>query len=510
MEDLASIWASSTTSTDDGTELDADVSLRLYRHELRTADQQVDDGISARAAAEDELRQRNAIGADREEARRLFQELNPDEPLPELSEADQLLLTDHSGSSNAPVKDETSSALGPLRSSEQPDMLASSSPSPGPVTASTSGVKRLADHLDDIAEPPPKRHASEVTEPETRSTTTATDGLSVKQALHTRSEATEGASVSRNLSTHMPDIFPANVVGLKRSAEDEEGSFPPAKRPSLMLEPALAPSDSTESVTVDHATSTTSGQVAADAPESLFAPPSASSRETALRDCSELPKPSNELMEPVAGPEAASVSAPDSPPLETPTVEPLDASRQPVPPAQQAGVQLDDSTIVECLVCCRERDRSLTHINSCGHVYCQKCINRLFRKSLRDETLWPPQCCGTVMSFENVRHLLRADLEPKIKVREAEMSIPPVERVYCVNCSAFISKDRVYGKRATCLACGTITCTDCTRMDHAGECQEEVKQAKKQLEALAAEEGWKTCSECHMIVEHNTGCNHMT
>lgn len=38
MEDLASIWASSTASSNDGTELDADVSLRLYRHELRTAD----------------------------------------------------------------------------------------------------------------------------------------------------------------------------------------------------------------------------------------------------------------------------------------------------------------------------------------------------------------------------------------------------------------------------------------------------------------------------------------
>jgi hypothetical protein len=50
MEDLATIWASSTPTNDDA-ELDANTSLRLYRQELRTAEQQIEDRCSAQAVA---------------------------------------------------------------------------------------------------------------------------------------------------------------------------------------------------------------------------------------------------------------------------------------------------------------------------------------------------------------------------------------------------------------------------------------------------------------------------
>jgi hypothetical protein len=71
MEDLASIWTLSASSAIDDAELDADVALRLYRQELRAAEQQNDDKGSAQAVAQDELRQRDAVLADREAARRL-------------------------------------------------------------------------------------------------------------------------------------------------------------------------------------------------------------------------------------------------------------------------------------------------------------------------------------------------------------------------------------------------------------------------------------------------------
>ncbi|KAG9844860.1 hypothetical protein KCU98_g7097, partial [Aureobasidium melanogenum] len=510
MEDLASIWASSTTTTDDGTELDADVSLRLYRHELRTADQQIDDMRSARTAAEDELRQRNAIRADREEARRLFQELNPDEPLPELSEADQLLLTDHSGSSNAPVKDETSSALGPIQSSEQPDMRASSSLSPHHTTTSTSGVKRSANHLDTMAEPPSKRQASELT---------SLPASQVKPPWGLDPERPQlrfapSAPANPDIPARSSNPAPFPFGSLKRPAQAEGVTLPPTKRQetlpktftSVFIPPQSAARETDSPAVSGPSTTSHIGSVFGS-----FGRPS--------RTVTDTPRSGHGTI-----PGRGSAPRPRFPPrvnrrpsrtesttsAETPVPERLPASRQPVAPGQQFTAGSDQSPTVECLVCGDEYPRIDCFVNSCSHVYCSGCINRLFKKALRDDTLWPPQCCKADMHIESVSHLLQSQLIPLVKARQDEMSTPILNRVYCIECSSFIREGMILGKEAMCPECFATTCKECKKEAHTGDCQHELEQDIEDLEKLANERGWKKCSTCLMLVEHHTGCNHMT
>jgi hypothetical protein len=145
-----------------------DISLRLYRQEPRTAEQQIEDRCSARAVAQDERRQGDAIQADHEAARRLFLELNPNEPLPELVGDGQLALTAPSTSGNAPLDSETSPSPGPTRSSEQPILPSSSSTFSQRPTLSSTSVKRPANHLDNVDEPSLGKQASKNADSATR------------------------------------------------------------------------------------------------------------------------------------------------------------------------------------------------------------------------------------------------------------------------------------------------------------------------------------------------------
>ncbi|KAH0160733.1 hypothetical protein KCU67_g6615, partial [Aureobasidium melanogenum] len=422
MEDLASIWASSTTSTDDGTELDADVSLRLYRHELRTADQQIDDGVSARAAAQDELRQRDAIRADREEARRLFQELNPDEPLPEPREPDQLLLTDHLDSYDAPVKDETSSVPGPLQCSDQP---------------------RPAQDDDSVFSPAKKQDVLNRSSPLTFGTIQSAIGTSAPSpALSGPFIASQGDNPSEP------------ILSGKSSAR-------PSEVPRFCFSASLR----------HRFTSATPSGIGQDTAPSRTAS--------------------------TAGSEAL-------------VSQTLAASNQPVAPGQQSSSEPGQTSEIECLACCTDVVRTEAYINTCGHPYCRKCVNRLFKTAVRDESLWPPQCCKAEMSIKTIEHLLREDLIPLVKVRQVEMSTHISDRTYCATCTTFIPENKIREKTGTCSKCWTSTCTECKEKDHIGDCQIKLQQDIKDLELLAEKNGWKKCSNCLMLVEHNTGCNHMT
>ena len=226
MEDLASIWASSTTSTDDGTELDADVSLRLYRQELRTAEQQIEDEHSAQAAAQDEHRQRDAILADREAARRLFLELNPNEPLPEFVDNDQLAIIESSTSDNALLMPEASSAPGLRHSTDQ-----SSTPS-GPsslfsrrTSLTSSGMKRSADHLDTDDEPSTKKQASEGTVPASGQFS----ARELRSAQRASSRSIRSTPANPFGSVQAFNSSPSTPTGLKRPALDELSDVHPRR-----------------------------------------------------------------------------------------------------------------------------------------------------------------------------------------------------------------------------------------------------------------------------------------
>lgn len=514
MDDLASIWALSTTSTEDGTELDADVSLRLYRHELRTANQQIEDRVSARAAAEDELRQRDAMRADREEARRLFQQLNPDEPVPEQLEADQLLLIDDPNLCNAHVKDETSSALEPLQCSDQPDMRASPSLSSRQTIAHMPGVKRLADHFDTVNGPASKKHASE---------RTIIAASQVKPLWGLNPERTQlgfapSAFVNSDKPARSSNSLPYTFGSLKRPAQAEDVTPPPAKRQEILPKNSPLTFETTQPTAGKQASPSSSlsgpsiatqrdvlsvfdlfGKSSARAPEAPRFGHNASSRRgstSAAPSARRRNRKFNRKVIILGSEELVSQTLP--------------ASKQPVAPGQQFISERSQSSEVECIACCSDVPHTKAYINSCSHVYCSKCVNRLFKKAVRDESLWPPQCCKTEMPVGAIEHLLREDLIPLVKARQVEMSTPLSDRTYCAGCAKFIPGDRILEKGATCSECLTSTCTVCKEKVHQGDCHSKLQQDIKDLEALAEKNGWKKCSNCLMLVEHNTGCNHMT
>jgi methionyl-tRNA synthetase len=114
------------------------------------------------------------------------------------------------------------------------------------------------------------------------------------------------------------------------------------------------------------------------------------------------------------------------------------------------------------------------------------------------------------MPIAKIRHLLPNDLIPSVMARQVEMSIPIIERTYCVSCSAFLPHDSTQEGTAVCHKCRTSTCTTCKEKAHSGSCHNNVDQGLKKFEALAKKEGWQKCSKCLMMVQKHVGCNHMT
>jgi len=490
MEDLAAIWASSTTHTDDTTALDADVSLRLYRQELRTAEQQIEDRCAAQTAARDVLRQRDAILADRETARRLFVELNPNQPLPEVVSGSQLTNTKSSIDINASLKAEGSPApMTPLVSNEL-SAPASSSPFSQRSSLSSIGLKRSADHLNTIDGPPLK-----------------------KQAVENISFAANSDIPAQTFAS--PASAPAS---LKRPGQCNDDLAPPAKRykPSPPLNNLPSVSGTTQSSAEEQESSAVSGAAnSSHMSDSLvfgsFGGPLPNVKDTSC---------SRQFASPRRGSSSRFSFTPRADrrnnralnTAESENLEPqkLPVSRQPATPNNLPVVELVQSPEVECIVCFNEVPCIESHSNPCGHAYCSKCINWLLKKAVHDDSLWPPQCCKVEMPIEGIEHLLRKELVPLVKARKVEMSVPILERTYCVGCSAFIPGERIHEKLAKCFQCGTSTCSSCKERSHVGNCQNEFDQDTKDLEALAKEKGWKKCSTCLMFVEHRFGCNHMT
>lgn len=133
--------------------------------------------------------------------------------------------------------------------------------------------------------------------------------------------------------------------------------------------------------------------------------------------------------------------------------------------------------------------------------------------ALEAEAQWPAQCCLTPVPSDVI--LAHIDLKTKKRYRQraAEWSLPAGERIYCPAqvCSAWIPPSYIDTgtQSARCPSCRQKACTICRGPFHnGGDCP-----ADSSIRAtinLAATEGWKRCYSCHALVEHSTGCRHMT
>ncbi|KAJ5434953.1 hypothetical protein N7491_005548 [Penicillium cf. griseofulvum] len=141
----------------------------------------------------------------------------------------------------------------------------------------------------------------------------------------------------------------------------------------------------------------------------------------------------------------------------------------------------------------------------CSHFYCKVCLIRLFTDSLRDESLFPPQCCH--ISIAASKKMIGPELVQKHKVKAIELSDP--DRTYCCNvkCAEYLPRNTSRNGVCKCASCGERTCRKCKKHAHEGKC---VYKFDALLEKLAECKKWQRCSNCSRLIELSTGCNQIT
>jgi hypothetical protein len=147
----------------------------------------------------------------------------------------------------------------------------------------------------------------------------------------------------------------------------------------------------------------------------------------------------------------------------------------------------------------------------CGHDYCRDCITNLVDACTRDESLYPPRCCGQTFLYPTLIPLLGAKLRSMFDSKRGELDVPASHRVYCPtpSCSTFLGSSENETRDIICHKCSSSVCPMCKQPVHPGEnCSENA--ATLEVRELARNEHWQTCPACKAIIELHQGCYHMT
>ncbi|KAI9774090.1 MAG: hypothetical protein M1840_005183 [Geoglossum simile] len=175
---------------------------------------------------------------------------------------------------------------------------------------------------------------------------------------------------------------------------------------------------------------------------------------------------------------------------------------------QASSLEIEEAPVEQDCTACTDRypASDLVHTH-CAHYYCTKCIASLFEIAAKDESRFPPKCCGKPISLDIAKRSLTFDQISSFNKKSIEYSTP--NRTYCSKegCYAFIEPAFIKGDTATCEKCLQKTCVDCKCKSHEGKCPEDA--GLESLVKKAAEKGWQRCFKCKRMVERVSGCNHM-
>ena len=161
----------------------------------------------------------------------------------------------------------------------------------------------------------------------------------------------------------------------------------------------------------------------------------------------------------------------------------------------------NEETFRTCMAC-RSKFEAHSMISVlCRHWWCGECLENRFRLSLKDETMFPPQCCYTIPLKEVQKWL------PKALVREfrsKELELKTKNKTYCHQpaCSAFIAPHSIHNDEAICQKCSASTCAKCRGKWHFGPCS---AGDNAEFIEFANSNTWKRCPQCKRMVEKNDG-----
>ncbi|THX78856.1 hypothetical protein D6D05_05203 [Aureobasidium pullulans] len=172
-----------------------------------------------------------------------------------------------------------------------------------------------------------------------------------------------------------------------------------------------------------------------------------------------------------------------------------------------------DAALLTCTGCDSRFTRHQSFKAPCDrHFFCFECLANFFEYTIGDESLYPPKCCDTEISLDNVKKLLDDKLVARYEKKKIEYDTEPTKRTYChgLKCNTFIPGSRIENDVAICSDCGKRTCTICKEKSHRGDCPKD--EDTQSLLDMAEKEGWQRCynTKCHRVVALTIGCNHIT
>lgn len=132
----------------------------------------------------------------------------------------------------------------------------------------------------------------------------------------------------------------------------------------------------------------------------------------------------------------------------TPTSPPI----QPRPDAHRS----------QCVICLDSVDLTPVAFTApCSHRFCQTCLEAYYLNAVKDESLFPPKCCGfAIHPLNSIGSISKSVREAYYK---AAKEYGTKDRVYCYKpqCSAFLGGDLAEPEDLTCAECGRVTCSAC-------------------------------------------------
>ncbi|KAF9029115.1 hypothetical protein BDZ89DRAFT_1065639 [Hymenopellis radicata] len=153
----------------------------------------------------------------------------------------------------------------------------------------------------------------------------------------------------------------------------------------------------------------------------------------------------------------------------------------------------------------------------CSHSFDAACIESLVSAALKDESMFPPKCCGKAIPLELVESHIDGSVVSLYKEKSVEYST--VLRVYCSKktCSRFLgARNNDSSSSPVALPCtdecGQSTCNTCLNKVEDGNISIHVctqNESDEQIHQLADSKQWATCPGCRTLVELSMGCNHV-
>ncbi|TPX18440.1 uncharacterized protein E0L32_011625, partial [Thyridium curvatum] len=174
----------------------------------------------------------------------------------------------------------------------------------------------------------------------------------------------------------------------------------------------------------------------------------------------------------------------------------------------------------EC-VSCFEDVPVKASVKTVCHSYCKECFARLVEAALDNEAQWPVKCCLNNVPTRTITKNVPGDLLRRYAAKAGEFATPVGDRLYCpaADCGRFVPRYSRSGSAAATAAAqcpaGHRICLLCRGEAHGGgggggtaACPGDADT--RLANDLAAEEGWRRCPRCGVLVEHGEACQHMT